>query len=399
MRKRVLELRALPALEEKRNSLIDEMENLVNKAKEETRAMDEKEVARYETIKAEIAGIDKTLAAENETRTLEKKVEVVDKKEETRTQEEIDNEELRDIFNGKKQETRANAAMNTGTSNEGGIVVNKQLTGAIIKKLKDRSNVLGFFNMTSIPGVCKIPKKASSGTATWEDEQFIPNTTSKATIPTLNILELSQYRLYRESAITQQMLNAEEIDLRGFIIDDISETMTDALELAVFKGDGNKKPKGILGDIPVEKQIALAVRGTITLDDLKKCKAKLKREAQNGARWFMCQDTFLAIDLLKDGMGRPILNPDIARGEGYTLLGLPVELTDAMPTMVDTGAQPIILLAAPQAYHINMQKQLAMYIYDDSSYKRAGLIGYASDIYLDGKIKNDDYCASIVNKA
>ncbi|MGK0467144.1 MAG: hypothetical protein ACJAX4_002435, partial [Clostridium sp.] len=48
--------------------------------------------------------------------------------------------------------------------------------------------------------------------------------------------------------------------------------------------------------------------------------------------------------------------------------------------------------------HTNLQKSLALYIYDDSAYKRAGLIGYGSDIYIDGIAKDTQYCASIVNK-
>ena len=390
--KRILETRALPTLLEQRNTLLDEMDGIVNKAKEETRAFSSEESTRFETIKTEIAAIDKTLKAEEEARAFEKK-------EETRTAEEIDNEELRDIFTGKTVEKRANESMNTGTPAQGGIVVNKVLTGAIIKKLKDRSNVLGFFNMTTIAGTLRIPKKASSGTATWEDEVLVPNDTSKATIPTLDILELGQYRLYRESSLTQQMLNVQEIDLRSFVIDDISETMADTLELAVFQGDGTKKPTGLIAGVPVGNQVALAVRGTISLDDFKKCKAKLKREAQKQAKWFMQADTMLQVDLLKDSQGRPLLQPDVTQASGYTILGIPVELTDAMPTMAEVGAKTLVVLAAPQCYHINMQKSLALYVYDDSAYKRAGLVGYGSDIYIDGKVKDDQYCAAIVNKA
>lgn len=388
--KRILEVRSLPTLLEQRNNLLDEMDQMFKNRKEENRNLTDEESTRFEAIKVDIAAIDKTRTAEEEARAFEKKEE---KKEETRTAEEIDNEELRNIF-----EQRANEAMNATTSAQGGIVVNKQLTGAIIKKIKDRSNVLSFFNMTTIPGVVKIPKKASSGTATWEDEQLVPNATSKSTIPTLEILELGQYRLYRESALTQQMLNVQEIDLRSFVIDDISETMADTLELAVFQGDGNKKPTGLIAGVPVGNKVDLATRGTILLADLKKCKAKLKREAQKNAKWFMQVDTLTLIDSIVDGQGRPMLQPDPTQTSNFTILGLPVEITDAMPTLSELGAKTLIVLAAPQCYHLNMQKSLSLYVYDDSTYKRAGLVGYGSDIYIDGKVKDDQYCAAIVNK-
>ena len=79
--KRILETRALPTLMEQRNNLLDEMDNLLNKAKEETRALTDEENNRFETIKKEISQIDNTLKAQEEARSLEKKEE---KKEEKR---------------------------------------------------------------------------------------------------------------------------------------------------------------------------------------------------------------------------------------------------------------------------------------------------------------------------
>jgi uncharacterized coiled-coil DUF342 family protein len=53
----------MKTLIEKRNALLDEMDGIVNKAQQETRAFSEEENRRFEAIEAEIAGIDKTLAA------------------------------------------------------------------------------------------------------------------------------------------------------------------------------------------------------------------------------------------------------------------------------------------------------------------------------------------------
>lgn len=390
MIKRILEIRSLPTLVEQRNDLMGEMEGIISKAKEETRALADEESTRFEEIKTEIAKIDKTLVAEEEARTL---VDVKKpKEEETRTEEQIDNEELRSFF-----EKRTGAAANTITNSEGGFVVNKQLTGTIIKALKDRSNVFGFFNSTTIAGIARLPKKASNGVATWADEQLVPNATPGSTIPTLDILELGQNRLYRESALTQQMINVEELDLRSFIIDDVTESMGDAIEEAIFNGTGTKQPTGLISGIT--KKVDLAVRGTISVDDLKKAKAKLKKAAQLKAKWFMNADTLLAIDLSKDLDGKYLLQQDITTASGYVLLGIPVEVTDAMPTLATVGAKCVVILATPEAYHTNMQKSLALYVYDDSTYKRAGLVGFGSDMFIDGKTKNDDVVAGIFNKA
>ena len=389
LEKRILEIRTLPVntkeLEEKREELVTEMEELLNKAKAETRAMNDDEVSRYEEIKKEIRNIDVTLEAEAEVN------KVGDKKpaKEERTLDEIINEELRCIL-----ENRA-TAMNTGTNLEGGFVVNSELVKEIIKELKDRSDVYKFFNATTIKGDTKIPKKTSSGTANWVDENSEQDPT--ASIPKLTLVELKQHRLYRESAITQQMLNSQEIDLKSFIIDDIVESMIDAVEAAIFTGTGTKQPTGLLSGIT--KKLSLEARGTITFDDMKKCKAKLKKAAWKKAKWFMHSDTLLVLDLIKDNQGRALLQPDLTEETGYKILGIPVEVTDAMPSIADTGAKRIVALATPNAYHTNTQKTMALHVYNDSTYTRKGLVGYGADLYMDGKIKNDDQAAGIFNKA
>lgn len=389
LEKRILEIRTLPVntkeLEEKREELVTEMEELLNKAKAETRAMNDDEVSRYEEIKKEIRNIDVTLEAEAEVN------KVGDKKpaKEERTLDEIINEELRCIL-----ENRA-TAMNTGTNLEGGFVVNSELVKEIIKELKDRSDVYKFFNATTIKGDTKIPKKTSSGTANWVDENSEQDPT--ASIPKLTLVELKQHRLYRESAITQQMLNSQEIDLKSFIIDDIVESMIDAVEAAIFTVTGTKQPTGLLSGIT--KKLSLEARGTITFDDMKKCKAKLKKAAWKKAKWFMHSDTLLVLDLIKDNQGRALLQPDLTEETGYKILGIPVEVTDAMPSIADTGAKCIVALATPNAYHTNTQKTMALHVYNDSTYTRKGLVGYGADLYMDGKIKNDDQAAGIFNKA
>ena len=372
------------------------MKGIVDAAKAETRALTEEENTRYEEIRTEIQNIDSILEKIEEERSFKEK-KPAGKKEEERSQEDINNEELRNIFTGKVSESRdAGVAMNTATNSQGGFVVNDNLSQEIIKELKDRSDVYKFFNGTSIKGNLRIPKQASSGTASWVTEN--PSTDPTATIPTLSIIELGQNRLYRESALTQQMINVEELDLQAFVKEDIADTMTDSIEDAIFNGTGTNQPTGLISGILSKNKITVNTRGEITIDDLKKAKAKLKQKIVKQAKWFMNAETYLLVDLLKDSMGRPLLQPNIAEGTGYTLLGLPVVLTDALKTPSDTGANCLIVLATPAAYHTNTQKSLALYVYNDSTYIRRGLVGYGADIYLDGKTKDDQQVAGIFNK-
>ncbi|MCT4543492.1 MAG: phage major capsid protein [Vallitalea sp.] len=384
----------MKGLIEKRNELIEEVENMVNVAETEVRSFTEDEITQLESKKAEISNLNKTIEMKDEVRGMEKtEVKKVDEViEETRSQEEIDNEELRSVF---EQRT----AMNTKVSKEGGVVINEVLSSEIIKEIKDRSNVYSFFDGTNIKGSLKIPKKTGKGKANWVAEGTTPDSNSTATIPSLEVLALGQNRLYTESAITQSMINVQELDLKSFVLNDIAENMGDEIENSIFNGTGSDQPTGLISGIKTSNKITLATRGEVDINDFKKAKGKLKKEALKGAKWFMHADSLLLVDLLKDADGRPLLQPDVTQKSDYTILGLPVELTDAMATPTTTGAKCLVVLASPNAYHTNTQKTISINIYDDSSYKRAGLIGYESDVYMDGKVKDDQRLAGIFNKS
>lgn len=378
----------LKAMIEKRNAKIEEMQSLVGAVETEERAFTAEENGKWETLSQEVRDLDITIKAMQEAMEFEKR-EFKEEKKETKYD---SNSELRAIFTEDDVEMRA---MNTATNSEGGYVVNSELSQTIIKALKDRSDVFSFFDGTSITGYMRIPKKATGGAAQWMDEN--PGTDPTVSTPTLSIIDLAQHRLYAESAITQQMINVQELNLEGFIIEEIADALVDSIESAIFNGTGTKQPTGIISGIT--KKVNLDTRGTLDIDHFKKAKYKLKKSQLARAKWYMNSETLLALDLVKDLDGRPLLQPNIATGTGYVILGIPVETTDAMDTLTTVGAKCVAILACPEAYHTNTQKGVAFHIYNDSTYTKKGLIGYATDLYLDGKTKNDDAVVGIFNKA
>ena len=76
MKIKIAEFRTLPtdgkALEEQRTELVNEMTDIVESAKAETRTLTDEEETRYDEIKKEISKIDKTLSAIDEQRAFNK---------------------------------------------------------------------------------------------------------------------------------------------------------------------------------------------------------------------------------------------------------------------------------------------------------------------------------------
>lgn len=407
MRARVLEVRTLnvKGLEEKRNDYLSKMEGLLNTSRKEERTLTEEEVTKFNELKKKISEIDRDLKLFEDARELEN----TNTDDKQKSKEESDNgndeqkededkaadTEVRALFSGDAEEIRA--AMNTQTNSEGGHIVKSTLAKEIIKELKDRSNVYEFFGNTNINGNYKIAKKTSGGKAQWIKENPEDSDLPDSTTPKLSIITLGQHRLYRESAITQQMINSQEINLNDFIKDDISESMTDAIEEAIFYGSGEEQPTGVISGI--KQKVVLEERNVLSVDYFKKVKYKLKKAQWKKAKWFMHSDTMLQVDLLKDEQGRPLVQPDVTGETDFKILGIPVELSDSIKTMEETTEECIVVLATPEAYHSNTQKSIALYVYEDSIYKKKGLVGYGCDVYMDGKPVNDKAVAGIYNKA
>ena len=86
------ETRSMPSLVEQRNNLIQEAEALVEKAKTETRSLDDQEITRFDEIKTEVTKIDKTIQAEEEAEGMATKSAKTPEQEEQRA---LDEERVR----------------------------------------------------------------------------------------------------------------------------------------------------------------------------------------------------------------------------------------------------------------------------------------------------------------
>ena len=116
---------------EKRNTLVTEMEGLVNKATEEVRAFDEAENTRIAEIKKEIADIDATIKTIDETRELVK-------------------EEIKvfvEMINGKRALDVAN----------NGAIIPETIANRIIEKVKELSPIVSMATVFNEGGNLKFP--------------------------------------------------------------------------------------------------------------------------------------------------------------------------------------------------------------------------------------------------
>jgi HK97 family phage major capsid protein len=141
------------ALVEQRNDLVTEMEGIVAKAKEETRSFSDEESSRFETIKAEITKIDKTLKAEEEARALGTVVTV--KKPET-----AEEKRAAEMFKKKSEHLlitfKALILVRLNASGQG-VVIPLTIANRIIDTVKNMSPILTKATIWDVSGDLIIP--------------------------------------------------------------------------------------------------------------------------------------------------------------------------------------------------------------------------------------------------
>ena len=147
----------LKYLTEKRAENQEEMQNLLNAAKLEKRALTEDEISKFNELKKLITEIDATINAEEEAREMnieEKKKEVSENQEGTESQEEKKEERAFVDFIVTGEERAASPGMSYGSN---GAIVPTTIAKKIIEKVRELSPIYEKVEKFNTKGTLEIP--------------------------------------------------------------------------------------------------------------------------------------------------------------------------------------------------------------------------------------------------
>lgn len=323
MNSRVLELRAMPALMEKRNALLDEMDGIVNGAQEEIRAMSEEEAARFGKIKNEIEKIDATLKADEERRAMEvfqgapAEFHAGEKQEETRA---ADESSFIKFIRG--EETRALDVSQNGS------IIPATIANRIIEKVKELSPIYSMVTVFNVGGDLVFPvydtENSNVNAAYVDDMQELTEGSGKFTT-----VKLENFIVGTLSKVSKSLMNRTDFDLVGFTVNKVAEAISEFLEKELLVGTAGKM-EGVLSSKNI---VTAAAADKISADELIDLQDTLPDVYQAGACWIMSKDTRRKVRKLKDSEGNYLLNRDISTPFGYMLLGKPVYISESCPIM------------------------------------------------------------------
>ena len=321
-------------LVEKKNDLITRAEEVLNAAKAETRELTEAEAAELAEIRDNVRRIMKTLELKGEFDKMEgaamekeglPKDEVRkcgDPKNETRAMEE--EAAFADYVRGVVNE-RANNL--TPAANSAGVTIPVTIANRIIKKVYDICPILERSTKYNMKGTLEIPYydvDTTTITVAWATEfQELDSNVGKFT----NI-QLAGYLAGALTLISRSLINNSQFDIVSFIVDEMAYSIRRFIENVLLNGSGD-----VAGLSTLSNSVTAASSTAITADEVIKLKDNIKDVFQRDAIWIMSPNTRTALRLLKDEVGRYLLQDDITSPFGTTLLGKPIYVSDNMPDM------------------------------------------------------------------
>ena len=382
----------MKALLEKKNSLIDEMEGLLNKAKTEVRAFTEEEDSRIEEIKKEVRGLEKLIADKEEFRALSKEEIKAEKGTEEMSKEErqleiIEKEEREFI------EAVRNNELRNLTAGQNGKIIPVSIASDVINKVVELCPILELSQVYNVAGELRLPKyNADSATiAAAYATEFQDLTEKTATFTTI---DLSNQIVGVLVKISKSLINRADFDVRSFIVNEIAKKIAEFLEKEMLVG---KEVGKIQGAIKTTNEVVTAANNKITTDELIDLQMKLPTQYQQNAVFVMHRDILKEVRKLKDGQGNYILQPDFRAAFGWTILGRPVYLSDNMEKQVAADKE-VILYADFSGYAVKMTKNVEIQLLQEK-YAAQYALGIVSYVELDAKIADEQKIAKLKIKA
>lgn len=377
---------------EKRNALVEELEQLLATAKAEKRALTDEENTLFEAKKAEVAQYDKTIKAQEEFRALNLKPAGTadgddDSEAEKRALEE------RAFISYMRGET------SSMTAGENSKIIPTHIANRIIKAVSERSPILTMATVFNIGGNLAFPIfDKGTLTASFVDEATAPDL-GKGSFDTI---KLESYIVTAQTAISRKLLSNSDIDVLPFIISQVAEAIADFLEEKLIVGatvlnesdsstkismDGvMKAPTAVTTDNP----------SAITAEDLIDLQMSVPTVYQNKACWIMHSKTAAALRKLKDGEGRYFLQQNLREGFPYMLLGKPVYITDSAPQIA--SGETVIAYGDMSGLYVKFAQAIEVRL-DTSKYSNKYMWGIEAFTEVDAKLVETQKIRTLKMKA
>ncbi len=364
---------------EKRNDLQNKMEEIINKAKVENRAMNTEEISNFDKLEEEIKNIDETM----------KRVEVANKMENKIISNKDMTEDEKDIKNfatyiramaGKIQNAETQL-----TKGDNGAVIPKTIVEKIIEKVENICPIYELATKYPIGGTISIPKEdESSDTITVAYATEFTDLTSHSA--KTGSIELTGFLYGALTKISKSLLKNSDFKLTEYVINKMSKKIAKFLEGELLKGTSGKTA-GVMGSYDeTNMKITLSAKSSITADELIDIQEAVPDVYAVDAIWVMSKQTRKAIRKLKDGQGNYLLEKDPTARWNYKLLGNDVYTTENLEEL-GTASKPVVMFGDFSGLAVKESEQAEIQILNEL-YAAQHAIGVVAWGEIDAKVED-----------
>jgi HK97 family phage major capsid protein len=322
------ETRAMPENEELRNTYLEEMESLIDKAKMERRSLSVKESRRFDELKSKVGEIDRNYE-ERDLKSLANNS-VITKKGKKAPFSPQEQEEIRSFVNY----VRTGESRDLAGANNGAVIPT-----TIAKQIVDRVfEISALFESATIYNVgenLNLPVYDYSAHVTDFITEFQDVMTTGGTFASIS---LESQIIGTLNKLGKSLLNRTDLDILPFIINACAKSVVRFLENEIITNANARfastLPNGVTQTITAE------TAGAVTPADLVALKNSIPSIMLPDAKWLMHKDTLSYLQSLTDANGNLLFGNNLSEIAGNTLLGYEVMLSDAMPA-IGAGARQI----------------------------------------------------------
>lgn len=222
-----------------------------------------------------------------------------------------------------------NNVLSVGTDSDGGYTVPDEFEHTLVEALADE-NVFRTMatSIKTASGDRKIPIVATTGTASWVDE----NAAISESGVTFEQKTLSAYKLATMVKVSEELLADSAFNLEDYMAREFARRFAVAEEAAFCTGNGTGKPTGVFDSTKgASAGITAAKTDTFTADELMDLFYSLRAPYRSKSMWFMNDSTIKIVRKLKDNNGQYIWQPALTAGTPDMILGRPYKTSVAAP--------------------------------------------------------------------
>lgn len=266
------------------------------------------------------------------------------------------------------------------TTAQAGAVIPQNVHDEIVLKMEEISPVFAKARkLQSVAGTLRVARENDGVSAGFVGEA---ESLTEGQIG-FKYIDLKQKRVGAAVSLSNQLINDSAVNIQDYVGSLLARRTGKAIEKSILTGAGGNEFAGIINDADI-RAISNTGTGIVLLDDLQNLYLSIHPDFLNGSSFTMSRDFFNTVAKLKDNNGHFYLQMGVVNGAvQYTLFGLPVDVTDALP-----ASTPVIFGNITEAYNVMIKQEAKLQEIIDTETALKGAKMFLFDFYADGAVVN-----------